>query len=167
MVSTIEKRKQNYVINQIIKGVPLEKIEYDVKPGLHQDVKQGLHYKYSSTNTHKSDNEGLQQRTLVFEDKNIRKGFAQVPNVVLRDSSLSGNEKTLYALLLSYAWQDKECFPGQEKLAENMGLSRVSINQMLGKLKTRKLIRIKRQGLGKVNIYHIRRLLDAYPQMVD
>jgi len=142
--------------------------EIDVKPSLHQDVKQGLHEEYSYKNTHKDVNSRLrQQKTLVFEDKNIRKGFAQVPNVVLRDSMLSGNEKTLYALLLSYAWQNDECFPGQDKLAENMGLSRVSINQMLGKLKAKKLIKIKRQGQGKVNIYHIRKLLDAYPMMVD
>jgi len=167
VTATEEKRKQRHIIDEAIKGVPLDKIEADVKPSLHLDVKPSLHYIYSSANTHKEVKEDLHQRTLIFEDKNIRKGFAQVPNVVLRDSTLSGNEKTLYALLLSYAWQDKECFPGQDKLAEDMGLSRVSVNQMLSKLKNKKLIRIKRQGLGKVNIYHIRKLSDAYPQMVD
>jgi len=163
--------------------------EIDVKPSLHQDVKQGLHpenendWKYTSNldrkptsnkeyslnNTHKRDknNGSEQQKTLIFKDASIRKGFAQVPNVVLRDSKLSASAKVLYALLLSYAWQDNECFPGQDTLAENMGLTVRSITTLLHQLRAKKLIGWKRQGLGKVNIYHIRRLLDAYPMMVD
>ena len=107
------------------------------------------------------------QRTLIFQDENLRHGFAQVPNVVLRDPSLTGNEKVLYALLLSYAWHDDECFPGQETLAHDMGLKPRAIRQLLVKLKAKRLIGWKRQGLGKVNIYHINRLSDAYPLFID
>jgi len=107
------------------------------------------------------------QRTLIFQDENLRHGFAQVPNVVLRDPSLSGNEKMLFALLLSYAWQNEECFPGQDTLAHDMGLKPRAIRQLLVKLKAKRLIGWKRQGLGKVNIYHINRLSDAYPLFID
>lgn len=145
----------------------MDKSVNDVTRRLLQDVTSGLHYEYPYTNTQLREVGGLRQKTLVILDNNIRQGFAQVPNIVLRDSLLSGNEKTLYALLLSYAWQDNECFPGQERLAKDMGLTRKSINQLLGKLRQAGLIGWKRQGLGKVNLYHINRLVDAYPQIID
>ena len=106
-------------------------------------------------------------KTLVFQDENLRHGFAQVPNMVLRDPLLSGNEKVLYALLLSYAWRNDECFPGQDTLAHDMGLTSRAIRQLLVKLKAKRLITWKRQGLGKVNIYMIKRLSDVYYTFVD
>ena len=48
-------------------------------------------------------------------------GFTQLPNFILRNPDLSTNAKTTYALLLSYAWHNNLCFPGQERLAEHMG----------------------------------------------
>ena len=168
MVTVIEKEKQQHIVDQTIKGVPLEKIEYDWKSTSNQDRKSTSNKEYSLKNTHSRDQQDTsKQRTLIFKDANIRKGFAQVPNVVLRDHSLSTSLKVLYALLLSYAWQNDECFPGQDILSENMGLTVRSITTLLNQLKAKKLIGWKRQGLGKVNIYHIRRLTDAYPQMVD
>ena len=92
----------------------------------------------------------------------MRTGFAQVPNCILRDSLMTAAEVRLYALLLSYAWRDGECFPGQDRLATDMGLSRVSVNQNIKKLQSKHLIRIRRQGQGKPNIYTIRRLTDRY-----
>jgi len=145
-------------------------IEADEKPTSHLDEKPASRYIYSYKNTHIRGNGGSQQvkqRTLIFKDASLRQGFAQVPNAVLRDPTLSGNEKTLYALLLSYAWQDNECFPGQDLLASHMRLTRRSISQLLGSLKKKKLIGWKRQGLGKVNIYHIRKLTDAYSSFID
>jgi hypothetical protein len=32
-------------------------------------------------------------------------GFTQLPNFILRNPELSANAKTVYSLLLSYAWQ--------------------------------------------------------------
>ncbi len=106
-------------------------------------------------------------KTLIFQDENLRHGFAQIPNVVLRDSRLSGNECRLYALLLSYAWNDKECFPGHELLGEHMGLTRKSICELLSGLRKAKLITWKRQGQGKPNIYTICSLSRAYPAVYD
>ena len=54
-------------------------------------------------------------------------GFTQVPNFILRSKDLSVGAKLTYAMLLSYAWQNDYCFPGQETLAEDIGVSRRSI----------------------------------------
>jgi len=145
------------------------KSEADVNPTSLQEVNPSSYYVYSLKNTQRGVNPPSQQRirTLVLQDENLRHGFAQVPNLVLRDPLLSGNEKVLYALLLSYAWRNDECFPGQETLAHDMGLSGRAIRQLLTKLKARRLITWKRQGLGKVNIYMIKRLSDAYYSFVD
>ncbi len=61
--------------------------------------------------------------TIVVEDEVVREGFTQVPNLLLKRSDLSHVAKIAYALLLSYAWQQDRCFPGQDTLASDMGLS--------------------------------------------
>ena len=62
-------------------------------------------------------------------DPVARYGFTQLPNFILRNPELSANAKTVYSLLLSYAWHNNLCFPGQERLAEHMGshISTVSL----------------------------------------
>ena len=102
------------------------------------------------------------QKTLILKDKNIHGGFAQVPNVVLRDPRLSSNAVRLYCLLLTHAWGKDECFPGQETLAGYMGCDRRTVIRTLHELNEHCLITWKRQGLGKVNIYYIERLSDGY-----
>lgn len=80
-------------------------------------------------------------------------GFTQVPNVILKSADLSVGAKLAYAMLLSYAWQKGSCFPGQETLAEDMGSGRRSVVRYLEELERQGFVSIKRQGLGKVNIY--------------
>ncbi len=109
-----------------------------------------------------------QEKSLVFRDRHMAKGFAAVPRAILRDSKLSPSEKALYALLIDYAWQDGECFPGQNTLAHDMGLQRRQIINLLASLKKAKLISIKRPGLGKPNVYYIESLSKRYGKpMVD
>lgn len=100
----------------------------------------------------------------LIEEKNIqldtldpitREGFTQVPNFILRDPSLSIGAKVTYAMFLSYAWTNDHCFPGQERLAQDMGLSRPSINRFVAELSDAGLITIQRRGLGKTNLYII------------
>jgi len=136
------------------------KTENDVKPGLHQDVKPGLHYKYpvEEYSLDRTKDTLRPEKSLIIKDEALKGGFSQIPNIILRNPSLTGNEKCVYCLLLSYAWQDKECFPGQDTLATDMGISRVSINQLLHKLRKKRLISWKRRGLGKCNIYFIERI---------
>ena len=98
------------------------------------------------------------QRTIVLQgaDAFTEKGFTQVPNAILRSKKLSMGAKLTYAALISYAWSNDFCFPGQDTLAEDMGSGRRSVVRYIDELEKRELIAIKRQGLGKVNIYTLR-----------
>ena len=80
-------------------------------------------------------------------------GFTQVPNFVLRSTDLGVGAKLAYAMLLSYAWQNDFCFPGQQTLAQDMGSGKRSVVRYIDELEKAKCISIKRQGLGKPNIY--------------
>jgi len=100
----------------------------------------------------------------IFKDRNIilrgadaatAGGFTQVPNFLLRSKKLSAGDKMTFAMLLSYAWQNDYCFPGQEKLAEDLGLSDRSVRTHLKVLEAAKLLVIRRRGQGKTNIYEL------------
>jgi predicted transcriptional regulator len=93
-----------------------------------------------------------------FADDNLKYGFAQVPRLVLRAKGLSTSAKLVYAMLLDYAWQNNNCYPGQERLAEDLDISRRTVIRALDELSSYKLIAIKRQGLQKPNIYYILKL---------
>ncbi len=82
-------------------------------------------------------------------------GFTQVPNVVLRHKNLSPGAKLTYAMLLSYAWHDDYCYPGQERLAEDIGISDRSVRTHLKELEEKGLIKVKQQGHMKTNHYHL------------
>jgi helix-turn-helix protein len=80
-------------------------------------------------------------------------GFTQVPNFILKSSDLSVGAKLTYSMLLSYAWQNDFCFPGQETLAGDMGSGKRSVVRYIDELEKAACISIKRQGLGKPNVY--------------
>jgi len=95
-------------------------------------------------------------RSVIFEDKSLRGGFSQIPNVVLRNPKLSANAKVVYCLLLSHAWQHGECFPGQKLLASYMGCTERHIRTLLQGLKRHNLIDWKRTG--RSSLYLIKKL---------
>jgi hypothetical protein len=82
-------------------------------------------------------------------------GFTQVPNFILTKKELSVGAKLAYAMLLKYAWGDDACFPGQLKLAEDLGAAERSIRSYLKELETTGLLEIKQRGLGKTNLYRL------------
>ena len=82
-------------------------------------------------------------------------GFTQVPNFVLTQKELSVGAKLAYAMLLKYAWGDQACYPGQVKLAEDMGAAERSIRTYLKELETGGLLEIEQRGLGKTNLYRL------------
>ena len=82
-------------------------------------------------------------------------GFTQLPNFILRNPDLSAGAKTTYALFLSYAWHNDLCFPGQETLAQSLGMSVGSVNAYIKELEAVGLIEITRRGQGKTNLYTI------------
>lgn len=99
----------------------------------------------------------LKEKNLQLDTVNpvLQGGFTQIPNFILKDSKLSVGAKIAYAMFLSYAWHNDECFPGQDRLAEDMGLTRVRVTQLIGELEQSGLITIQRRGQGKTNLYTI------------
>src|SRR4051794_20641418 len=82
-------------------------------------------------------------------------GFTQVPNFIHKDPKISVGAKVAYAMFLSYAWHNDSCFPGQDRLAEDMGLSRVRVTQLIAELERAGLVSIQRRGQGKTNLYMV------------
>ncbi len=82
-------------------------------------------------------------------------GFTQMPNAILRSKEIGGMEKATYCLLLSYAWHHDFCFPGQERLAADLRVSRQSANTYIKNLRQKGFINVKRMGLNKPNLYEI------------
>ncbi|TYO68484.1 helix-turn-helix domain-containing protein [Bradyrhizobium hipponense] len=80
-------------------------------------------------------------------------GFTQVPNFLLKSKKLSPGDKMTSAMLLSYAWQNDYCFPGQRRLADR--LEERSVRRNLKALEANGLLTIQRRGLGKTNIYEL------------
>jgi DNA-binding transcriptional ArsR family regulator len=68
---------------------------------------------------------------------------------------LSAGDKMTFAMLLSYAWQNDYCFPGQERLAQDLGLTDRSVRTHLKSLEKIGLLTVKRRGQGKTNIYEL------------
>ena len=89
-------------------------------------------------------------------DPVTRGGFTQVPNFILKNPTLSVGSTVVYAMFLSYAWHNDSCFPGQERLAEDMGMSVSRINEFIKALESAGLVEILRRGQGKTNLYKIK-----------
>ena len=82
-------------------------------------------------------------------------GFTQIPNFILRDPNVSIGAKTVYSLLLSYAWHNDLCFPGQERLSKEVGMGIASVNRFIKELESCSLIEITRRGQGRTNFYTV------------
>jgi hypothetical protein len=92
---------------------------------------------------------------IVGADPVTRHGFTQVPNFILTNKSLSVGAKLLYAMLLKYNWTDEGCFPGQQKLAEDMGSGERSVRTYQKELEAARLLKVTQRGLGKTNYYRL------------
>jgi len=99
--------------------------------------------------------ETLERHPIIIENEALRHGFTQIPNYVLRDRSLSLGARLIYTMLLSYAWQEKRCFPGQSRLAADLGVDERSVRRYLVELRESGYVDWKQRGLGKTNIYYI------------
>ena len=107
---------------------------------------------------------GVQHIGELLRDKNIvlrgadvlsQRGFTQVPNHVLRSDNISAGAKLAYTMLLSYAWHNEFCFPGQERLAKDMGAGERSVVRYIQELEKEQFISVKRRGLGRPNLYEL------------
>src|SRR5436190_23488385 len=99
----------------------------------------------------------LKERNIILKgaDAATAQGFTQVPNFLLKSNKLSAGDKMTFAMLLSYAWQNDYCFPGQERLGEDLGLTERGVRNHLKSLEANGLLAIRRRGQGKTNIYEL------------
>lgn len=105
----------------------------------------------------KAIGELLKETNLKLDTVNpvLQKGFTQVPNFILRNSNLSPGAKVTYAMFLSYAWHNDLCYPGQDQMADDMGMSRSRVTEFVGELQAAGMISIQRRGQGLTNIYTV------------
>lgn len=106
----------------------------------------------------------LGKHTIVVMNEALKHGFTQLPRYVLKDKRLSFGARLTYAVLLSYAWQEDSCFPGQDRMAEDLGSSDRSVRTFLNELREFGYVDWKQQGLGKPNVYFI---LDYKPIEIE
>ncbi len=105
----------------------------------------------------RSIGELLKEKTIILKgaDATTAQGFTQVPNFLLKSKKLSSGDKLAFAMLLSYAWQNDYCFPGQKRLGEDMGLHETNVRRHLKSLQAHGLLTIVRRGQGKTNVYEL------------
>ena len=68
---------------------------------------------------------------LVQADPITQHGFTQVPNFLFKNSGLSMGAIVVYSKFLSFAWHNDYCFPGQERLADDLDMSVSRINDFV------------------------------------
>lgn len=84
--------------------------------------------------------------------------FTKMPNAFLRDGTLSPGAKVVYAILKSYVGANVgvPAYPGQDRLAEEVGCSEKTVRKYLDELEERNLIQQVRSGATKTNRYHVK-----------
>jgi biotin operon repressor len=99
----------------------------------------------------------LKERNIILKgaDAATAQGFTQVPNFLLKSKKLSVGDKMTFAMLLSYAWQNDYCFPGQVRLGQDLGIHETNVRKHLKSLEANGLLSIQRRGQGKTNIYEL------------
>ena len=73
----------------------------------------------------------------------------------MESKEISVGAKLTYAMLLKYAREMEECFPGQERLAKDMGASARSVRTWLKELSLVGLIDVRHRGQGRPNLYTV------------
>ena len=104
---------------------------------------------------------------VLVENEMLRAGFAAVPYKVLRDTALSTGARLSYAILLMYAWQEGSCFPGQMRMAEDMGITDRHLRRYLNELRDRAYISWRKTmpwGSNTYTIHDIHSKLKAEPK---
>jgi hypothetical protein len=90
----------------------------------------------------------FKDRNLVLKGADIatQRGWTGVPNFILESNRISVGAKLVYAMLLKYAREMDDCFPGQERLSKDMGSGKRSVVRFIAELESVGLISIKRRG---------------------
>jgi hypothetical protein len=106
---------------------------------------------------HIAATKAFKERSLVLKGADLatQHGWTGVPNFILENKRVSVGAKMVYAMLLKYAREEHECFPGQGRLADDLGSGERSVRRWLGELEKEKFITVKQRGQGKTNLYTV------------
>ncbi len=83
--------------------------------------------------------------------------FVQAPLSVVRCPTLSPVAKTTYDVLLSYRDRHGLAYPGQARLAAEVGVSEPTLRRALARLAAEGLVEPTRRGQGHTNAYRVHR----------
>jgi len=103
----------------------------------------------------------MNEERIVHRNPVEQTGFARVSHLLTLDATLSDGAYRTYALLLKYAHQADGCYPGIERLAQDLARGERSISRYLGELGTRGLI-TRQQRLGTSAMTWLEDLSDVY-----
>lgn len=104
---------------------------------------------------------GNEPGTLLIEDPTLRNGVVVLPKYFLFARNVSAEAKLLYAVLLGYAFDKGNCFPGLERLCADMQMTANTLRKKMAELVELGILKVKRRGLGKTNVYIIADLRNA------
>lgn len=105
------------------------------------------------------DDDGRESVPTLTYDPELAPGyFVQVRSDFFLCNEFSLEARSLYVTLLIYCGKKITAFPGQERLAEHMGVGRTKVWQALNELIEAGFVQVKRRGQGLTNIYHVRKL---------
>jgi AraC-like DNA-binding protein len=105
---------------------------------------------------------------IIVDSEMLRAGFAALPYLVLRDTKLSLGARLAYAILLMYAWQKESCFPGQTRMAQDLGTSERNLRRYLQDLRLRRYISWRRtNGTNEYRITDVKSKLKHLVSQVD
>jgi hypothetical protein len=99
----------------------------------------------------------FRDRNLILKGADLatQRGWTGVPNFILESKDISAGAKLTYAMLLKYARELDQCFPGQDRLARDMGHGERSVRRWLRELEHAELVTIKQRGQGRPNLYTV------------
>jgi hypothetical protein len=113
---------------------------------------------YNPTNKTTPEPEVAAQPSFEYDTELAGSYFIQVPVEFVRNKNYSTGAKQLYQVLLTYCGSKTHAWPGQSRLADDLGVTDRTIRNWLKELVTAGLLTVKRRGLTKSNIYHLHKL---------
>ena len=91
---------------------------------------------------------------VLIEEDSLNESYTSIPNTILKRDDVSPGAKLAYVMLLSYAHQTDRCFPGQTRLARDMGVGERSLIRYLKELRDRQLLEREAAGSGPHQYLH-------------
>jgi len=82
-------------------------------------------------------------------------GWSRVTNAVVHSTAISDGAFRCLLVLRSHCINKTVCWPGEETLAAELGCSLSTVGRRVAELERLRLIKVKRRGLGRTNIYKL------------